>query len=268
MAEIRFTETEDVLGFDIIDDGEAKKPTIQRRKPGAPRKKRTAEQTAKRKAVVRREIGNAKGNLEVAGDIFKLSAKDLIKRFQSRGLSEEQIINVMLDDFDNNGPLFGRLKNMFGSASDDALGNVENESVAQGFEEQGFSNIETWIAVLVNTCVDCFPRHGRTRSHEEWEQLGLPRSGFSVCRQRCQCKLIPQEISDSFEELRSPLNRARGNLLKVAREKRKAGRIRNVNRYVNRKLGKINSNEDPITSKLRRRRKPVTKKFIKKEFID
>ena len=53
------------------------------------------------------------------------------------------------------------------------------------------------MATFVGTpkiCGDCTARIGQVKSWEEWESLGLPASGFSVCKEFCYCQLVPEEI--------------------------------------------------------------------------
>ena len=43
-------------------------------------------------------------------------------------------------------------------------------------------------------CVDCEGRIGEIRTWDEWEAVGFPASGFSVCKEFCYCQLIPTDI--------------------------------------------------------------------------
>src|ERR1039458_6883153 len=56
----------------------------------------------------------------------------------------------------------------------------------------GVTGALTWITVLdTKVCGDCDKRHGVTQSAQEWIDLGLPRSGWSVCTGFCRCILVP-----------------------------------------------------------------------------
>ncbi len=48
-----------------------------------------------------------------------------------------------------------------------------------------------WNAVLSNTCPDCMNRHGHIKLRSEWEAIGLPGQGGTVCRSNCRCTLLP-----------------------------------------------------------------------------
>ena len=52
-----------------------------------------------------------------------------------------------------------------------------------------------WISVgSPKICIDCEGRIGQIDTWENWEERGLPASGFSICKERCYCQLIPTDI--------------------------------------------------------------------------
>ena len=210
MAEIEFIENGALLGIDITD----------------PERK-----------IIADEIALLDESLSTTKQIFTLKATNLINQLQTRGMSDEQVINVLLEDFDNDGALFGGLKRqLIGDADNMAESLSSNLDTEILFEESGQERM-TWIAILVNTCKDCIPRHGFTRTYAEWQELGLPKSGFSVCKHHCKCQLFPASVIDqNKEELRLPLKRAKGKLTQIARDKKSDGQIKNVSKYVNRNI--------------------------------
>jgi len=200
------------------------------------------------KKIVGKEAVIMEQNLKTASQIFKIRVVDFVETMKARDLSEEQIINILLDDFNNDGTLFGGFKRSLFGASDSFVGNVETNEVAKEFTLEGYEENETWVAVLINTCPDCLPRHGKTNSHKQWTILGLPRSGFSVCKGSCQCTLLPASVVGSTAELQEPLKRVKAEIKKIAKEKD----VKNITNYVNRKLGTIYNTKDPIRSKIRK----------------
>ena len=38
-------------------------------------------------------------------------------------------------------------------------------------------------------CQDCFDRRDKIEPMEYWENVGLPKSGFSKCKDKCNCHL-------------------------------------------------------------------------------
>ena len=60
----------------------------------------------------------------------------------------------------------------------------------------GDSVDKQWVSYgTPRICVDCEKRVGQVRTWNEWEAVGLPASGFSVCKEFCYCQLIPSSIS-------------------------------------------------------------------------
>ena len=197
--------------------------------------------------IIASEITLLESSFEATKKVFTIKLTDLITKLEARDMTEEQVINVLLDDLENDGALFGGLKRQLIGDAQESIELMESRLNAKQFAKT--KEKLTWIAVLVNTCPDCLPRHGVTKSYTEWQKIGLPRSGFSVCRSRCQCQLLPASVIDeSKEELREPLRRVKGKITQIAKEKN----VVSVKRYVNRKLGSINDTKDPIRKEYRK----------------
>jgi hypothetical protein len=203
--------------------------------------------------IITGELATMTASMEATKQVFEIKLTNLIAGLNSRGLSEEQVINVLLDDLQNDGAIFGGLKRqLIGDAQSFAevsSSRLDNEII---FEESGKEQM-TWLAILVNTCEDCIARHGFTKSYQEWQELGLPATGWSICKFKCKCQLFPASVVDeSKEELRLPLKRAKGKLTQIARDKKAEGQIKNVKKYVNRNLGTINDTKSPNRKEIRK----------------
>ncbi len=61
-----------------------------------------------------------------------------------------------------------------------------------------------WNAVLSDSCPDCVNRHGRTKTLSEWQRLGLPGQGTTVCRHFCRCTLLPVKNAVDLYRAKSP----------------------------------------------------------------
>ena len=48
-----------------------------------------------------------------------------------------------------------------------------------------------WVVGICEgeVCQDCFERRDKIESMEYWEKAGLPKSGFSKCKDKCNCYL-------------------------------------------------------------------------------
>jgi hypothetical protein len=120
--------------------------------------------------------------------------------------SQQAGYTVSVDD------LGKRIVNFSDGGDDEAIDAIENqirqkrrierlqrEGQQPQIIQEGRESAETkhdvnliWIAVFVNTCKDCLRLHGTMKTRLEWERGGIrPGSGHTVCRNNCQCHLVP-----------------------------------------------------------------------------
>ena len=114
----------------------------------------------------------------------------LIKSMAVAGAEPEAIRQYLLYDLENGGRIFGSLANGITGAT--VLGITSSSQIAQmlTYKQKGIQEFR-WVTVSKNPCFQCSERAGRTEMWEYWETIGLPRSGFSVCRGNCKCHLEP-----------------------------------------------------------------------------
>lgn len=96
---------------------------------------------------------------------------------------------MLIDDLRNNGRIFGEFTRAIKATSNGVINGFRDSG---SLSEFGVEEKFRWAAVLVNTCPDCLSRHnGPAKEWDQWEAAGLPRKGFTVCKQSCKCMLIP-----------------------------------------------------------------------------
>lgn len=134
----------------------------------------------------------------LVGDVLKykieswiLDLQNFIDRALKEGLSEIEVKNLLLTDLANEGRLFGALKNGMKHSITEAISLASREATLQVFDQSGIKEFR-WITVSANPCRDCIARHGRVEPMEKWRNIGFPKSGFSVCRGFCKCRLVPK----------------------------------------------------------------------------
>ena len=119
-----------------------------------------------------------------------------------------------------------RLQSNMGRSMDSIIQELQNATAGLGARLQGFERSLTqvtdsfissaggvvtltsatepltWVTVLdKKVCGDCDKRHGVTHTAADWIEMGLPRSGWSVCTGYCRCILV---TASSFERGGSP----------------------------------------------------------------
>ena len=131
-----------------------------------------------------------------------LAIDEYIATAQAQGQSDAAIRATLSDDFENGGRMFGEFKNSIKATSNGSINRLRDVG---NFSEIGIDQSYRWAAVLVNTCPDCIERHNMpSKKWEEWEEMGLPRTGTTVCKEHCRCMLIPEEFATT-----APIKRER-----------------------------------------------------------
>lgn len=73
-----------------------------------------------------------------------------------------------------------------------------------------------WITVRDNrVCPDCEPRHNQIETLAHWQEIGMPKSGFSVCADRCRCMLMPAEYADEEIDTSKPVILTPAQVLRI-----------------------------------------------------
>ena len=105
------------------------------------------------------------------------------------GISDREIGRILASDLENGGRIFGSFRNSVKRGI--VSGIMQGPRVGQN-RIYGDSLKMKWVSVgSPNICPDCERRIGRIESWNVWESIGLPASGFSVCKGYCYCQLIP-----------------------------------------------------------------------------
>lgn len=144
--------------------------------------------------------------ISLSAEVTRTSAtlKETVDKLKLAGMTKDAIKSNLEKDLAEGGRIFGPFRRAIKATTEGTIGKISTDAYLAEF---GTDIQFTWIAALVNTCEDCLPRHGEIRSYDDWEAEGLPRSGWSICKENCQCVLIPQEIAAERNELRGPLDR-------------------------------------------------------------
>lgn len=71
---------------------------------------------------------------------------------------------------------------------------------ARQLEENAAATLYTWVTTSGNSCPDCINRSGEEHTMQEWELIGRPGSGFSVCGANCKCRLDSKDKTEYTKE--------------------------------------------------------------------
>jgi len=127
-------------------------------------------------------------NLAVKATRSALTIDEFIQVNREGGVGDEAIRGLLFEDLRIGGRIFGEFLNAMKTDIRGRMGQLADEVF---LVKQGTAQKKKWITVSDNPCPDCLPRHNETDSDRNWELRGKPRTGWSVCRTNCKCKLIP-----------------------------------------------------------------------------
>lgn len=191
--------------------------------------------------LVARTLANAQIDLET----FLEDALD-------QGMSLDSVVERLIDDLENDGPLFGKFFNSLVGAGEQAAVQAHRQAftVAQAADElaelrgmtdeaidallddpEALTRAEvdadavayTWVAELVNTCHRCLPLHNKTYPLGTWRELGFhPSTIHSGWNSVCHCSLV-MASSDAAQEV-APLHRTSVEKKRGAKGNRRTAR--------------------------------------------
>lgn len=177
----------------------------------------------------------------LASRALKQGAIDLetfILQLIDSGISENRARELLLEDIENNGPIFGKFLRSLSGAATSSIGAAANtgtlladidddeflkemtslasmDDVIDGADPKELDEIERsignamfmWVATLINTCNRCLPLHGQILTKQEWAEQGLdPSTIHDGWTSSCQCRFVPASETTRKKEL-APLMR-------------------------------------------------------------
>ena len=166
-------------------------------------------------------------NLGKEIDKHIISLGQHIRRLELAGMSKQDVAVMLKTDAANGGRIFGALK--YG-IQEQAIYSMNLGNSEAKLKDASPQQKYTWISTMSGTtCPDCAARHGESMTMSDWESLGVPGSGGTVCGQYCQCDLLPDSIVEENPQLwEKPITKDEINTFK---ERRKDG----MNKFVEQK---------------------------------
>ena len=133
-------------------------------------------------------------------EVFGSRVNKAVQGQRIAGISDDLIKAGLLEDMQNGGRVFGEIRNQVKGSLVEGINQSSRAGTFQALDPES-DTLFTWITVAGHKiCKDCEPRGGQRKTLREWEELGLPASGWSVCRGYCYCILDPSgKISPRLE---------------------------------------------------------------------
>ncbi len=181
-----------------------------------------------------------KAHVERAIATADLSLDAFFRTAAASRQSPDSVERRLVEDLENNGPIFGPfMRSLFGVADgtltaaerqgqivgqidgdaelkrllslgdlDDVINDADPEEL-DAVEQLGEDHIlERWVATMRNTCHRCLPLHGKVMFRSQWRESGfLPETIHEGWNSVCQCSLVPEDQAGSRTEIVAPLLR-------------------------------------------------------------
>ena len=124
-------------------------------------------------------------------DIFVSRIEQQINILRQAGLGDSGVIESLRTDLLSNGRIFGEFSHSIKRGV--VSGIMQGARIGQ---DKVYGNqLMQWVSVgTPSICSDCASRVGEVRTFQEWLDLGLPATGWSICREFCYCQIIPEDI--------------------------------------------------------------------------
>ncbi len=137
---------------------------------------------------IQKEIDTMEIFLVSKAEKAAITIDEYIKTRLKQGASIDSIEKDLLTDLENSGRIFGEFRNAIRATTTGTINRSRDNAI---FANLGIDAPYRWVAVLINTCPDCLDRHNKVQPWAMWEIQGLPRTGATVCKENCQCVLVP-----------------------------------------------------------------------------
>ena len=119
-----------------------------------------------------------------------------ILSMQDLGMSDDVIKGLVETDLATGGRIFGEYKNAIKTDVSYGVNSAAIFAMQDEYKKSGVEKFQWQLEDVGNipsgkNCPDCESRADEIGTLDFWESVGLPQSGFSVCRDNCYCKLVP-----------------------------------------------------------------------------
>ena len=126
--------------------------------------------------------------------------EEFVETMVASGVEPKNIKSSLKRDFVAGGRIFGAFTNGVKRNISNGVEMAGNIASEQTYKSAGVDDF-MWVTASKNPCPDCADRAGLTGDISYFSTIGLPKSGFSVCRQHCQCQLVKSSYTAEGETI-------------------------------------------------------------------
>ena len=134
-------------------------------------------------------------------DVFTSRISKAVQTQTSAGIATAATQGVLTADMATAGAIFGELRNTIKESIVEGINQTGRAGSFEAYEVEP-DTLFTWVTVAGHKiCEQCSGRTGQRLTLDEWEQIGMPGTGWSVCKGHCYCVLDPSGKIDPLIEL-------------------------------------------------------------------
>ena len=124
-------------------------------------------------------------------DVFTSRIAKTVGTQTSAGVATSSIEDILANDMGEEGRIFGELRNTVKESLVEGINQTSRAGAFQAYDPDE-DTLFTWVTVAGHRiCKDCLPRGGERKTLRDWEAVGVPASGWSICGGYCYCILDP-----------------------------------------------------------------------------
>jgi len=115
-----------------------------------------------------------------------ISLDEYIRLRLKQGTPLKEIKDELLKDLAEGGPIFKDFRKEYKATFPNSI---------KRFNDSEYPTKYIWTSVHSPkhpSCADCLERDGQLKTWEEWQEIGLPRTGKTRCKKDCKCVLLPK----------------------------------------------------------------------------
>ena len=187
---------------------------------------------------VRELLENTMGKMIYDAEVFANRINKTAQTQAAAGIAGTATQGMLATDMLTGGRVFGELRNSIKESLVEGITQTGQAGSFQAYDPDE-ETIFVWVTVAGHKiCADCAPRGGEQRKLREWENEGMPGTGWSVCGGHCYCILDPSgKISP-----------------RIKMEERERGlKIQEKGATIRPKAAPVTKIDTPITTRLRKR---------------
>jgi len=124
-----------------------------------------------------------------------LTLRKFISQQIRAGTDPTELKAVLLRDLKEGGQIFGSFRSQFKATVKNEVENTNRRTINAITYEKGVELLDWTLDPGAEHCDDCLNRSEmQPATMKQWQIIGVPMAGITICGLRCRCRLTPSGI--------------------------------------------------------------------------